>query len=365
MKENTEKLLAWYDKNRRILPWREDPTPYHVWLSEIMLQQTRVEAVKNYYAAFTAQIPDIAALAETEDDRLMKLWEGLGYYSRARSLKKAAQIIQEQYQGRMPDAYEEILTFPGIGSYTAGAVSSIAFGGRQPAVDGNVLRVLTRLYADGRDVSEEKTKREIRQELLSLSFKKDSIEGDLPEEADLCGRYNQALMDLGATICLPNGGPKCEECPWKTVCRAHALHKEEAYPVKKPKKPRRIEKRTILLLLDHRKVALCKRPAKGLLAGMYEFINLEGSLSQDEVRKWLKDSGISAIKIRQLPEGKHIFSHIEWNMTGYEVRVDELSDFRPADLDLLLADQKALKETYAIPSAYKLYTSYYEVNYGK
>ena len=187
-----EPLLAWYDAGRRILPWREEPTPYHVWLSEIMLQQTRVEAVKPYYDRFLQALPDIGSLAAVEEEKLLKLWEGLGYYNRARNLKKAAEIIVSEYGGEMPDDFEKIQSLPGIGSYTAGAVSSIAFGRAYPAVDGNVLRILSRLRADGRDILNAKVKKSVEDELF----------GVMP--CDRPGDFNQALMELGAMVCIPS-----------------------------------------------------------------------------------------------------------------------------------------------------------------
>ena len=191
-------LLAWYDKGRRILPWRESPTPYHVWVSEIMLQQTRVEAVKPYYDRFMQELPDIEALAKVDEEKLLKLWEGLGYYNRARNLKKSAEKIVIDYEGQMPDSYEELVKLTGIGSYTAGAIASIAFGKPYPAVDGNVLRILARLRLDERDILDAGVKRAVETELLQV------IPKDRP------GDFNQALMELGAVVCVPNGMPKCD-----------------------------------------------------------------------------------------------------------------------------------------------------------
>lgn len=221
-------LLAWYDSGRRILPWREEPTPYHVWLSEIMLQQTRVEAVKPYYDRFLQALPDIESLAAADEEKLLKLWEGLGYYNRARNLKKAAQILVSEYGGRMPDDYEIILSLPGIGSYTAGAISSIAFGKAYPAVDGNVLRILARLRTDERDILQAGVKKSVEEELADVMPK------------DRPGDFNQALMELGAMVCIPNGAPKCDVCPWKELCRARAQGITGEFPKKAGKKPRSI-----------------------------------------------------------------------------------------------------------------------------
>ncbi len=354
-------LLSWYDQNRRILPWREEPSPYHVWVSEIMLQQTRVEAVKEYYARFIQRLPDIESLANAKEDELLKLWEGLGYYSRVRNLQKAAKATMDQYGGELPGEYEELIKLPGIGSYTAGAISSIAFGKREAAVDGNVLRVLSRFQGDHRDIGEEKTKKTVREELLEgfllphVEAMEDVLFSNLIWKNPY-GSFNQALMDLGAMVCVPNGAPKCMECPWRGECTAHKEGRELEFPVKKPKKARRIEEHTILLLQDQNKTALHKRPAKGLLARLYEYVNLTGALSQEEIRKWLHENGVDAIRITELPSSKHIFSHIEWHMRGYRVQVDELSDFAPENMEMQLVSTDDLIQNYAIPSAFRVYT---------
>lgn len=335
-------LLAWYDAGRRILPWREEPTPYHVWVSEIMLQQTRVEAVKPYYDRFMKTLPDLASLADAREEQLLKLWEGLGYYNRVRNLNKAAQVIMEEYKGVMPDCYEELLKLPGIGSYTAGAIASIAYGKQVPAVDGNVLRVLARLRCDKRDITQQAVKKQVEEELLL------SMPSDRP------GDFNQALMELGAMVCIPNGAPKCEECPWEELCLSHKQQTELSFPVKSGKKARTIEKKTILLIRDDNKAALKKRPPKGLLAGMYEFPWIEGHLSEQEVLSYLKEIGLSVLHIKPLVASKHIFTHKEWHMTGYAVRVDELAKKNPKT-DLIYVDRKEAIEEYPIPSAFSAY----------
>lgn len=335
-------LLAWYDKGRRILPWREAPTPYHVWVSEIMLQQTRVEAVKPYYDRFMKALPDIEQLAGAQEEELLKLWEGLGYYNRVRNLNRAAKLIMENYQGRMPAEYEELIALPGIGSYTAGAISSIAYGRGNPAVDGNVLRVLARLRRDERDIMQQSVRRQVEEELRAV----------MPKERP--GDFNQALMELGATVCVPNGVPHCEKCPWKELCEAHRSGCETAYPKKTSKKARVIEKKTILLIRDENKAALRKRPDTGLLAGMYEFPSLEGHLTGKQVVEYLREEGLAVLKIEQLPSSKHIFTHREWHMKGYAVRVDELSEKNP-DINMLFVEQQEVRERYPIPSAYAVY----------
>lgn len=346
-----EPLLSWYNANARILPWREEPTAYRVWVSEIMLQQTRVEAVKPYYERFMKSLPDVRALAMAEEETLLKLWEGLGYYNRVRNLNKAAVQIMEKYNGVIPDTYEELCDLPGIGSYTAGAVASIAYQRCVPAVDGNVLRVISRIRLDERDI-------------LLASVKK-SVEQDLKQimPADRPGDFNQALMELGATVCIPNGEPKCGECPWYSFCMAREQGCMTEYPKKTQKKARSIEYKTILVLQDEQKTALRKRPAKGLLAGMYEFPWMEGIQDEDSVLEHLKTLGIQVIHIKKLEESKHIFSHKEWHMTGYAIRVDELE--RSGDKSgLLFVEREETQERYAIPAAYAAYTKYLDIKLG-
>ncbi len=356
-------LLAWYDAGRRILPWREEPTPYHVWLSEIMLQQTRVEAVKPYYDRFLQHLPDIASLAAVGEEQLLKLWEGLGYYNRARNLKRSAVQIMEEYGGEMPGEYEQLLGLVGIGSYTAGAIASIAFHKAVPAVDGNVLRIISRLRMDGRDISDARVKKSIEVELQAV------IPKDRP------GDFNQALMELGAMVCIPNGTPKCGECPWKELCQARIENCIAEYPKKAPKKPRKIEHKTVLVLLDEHCVALRKRGEKGLLAGMYEFPMLEGHKSEEEVIAYLKQSGLSPLRIQKLDPAKHIFTHKEWHMIGYQVRVDELmkSDTMDKDRkgaqrgdrqDYIFIDPAETKSRYPIPSAFAAYADHMEMERG-
>lgn len=347
-------LLTWYDKGRRILPWREEPTPYHVWVSEIMLQQTRVEAVKPYYDRFLKALPDIRSLAEVDEEQLLKLWEGLGYYNRARNLKKAAMTIMSDYGGEMPGQYDELCKLSGIGSYTAGAISSIAFGNPVPAVDGNVLRILSRLRVDDRDILDAKVRKSIEEELR----------GVMP--ADRPGDFNQALMELGAMVCIPNGMAKCEECPWNHLCEARKQSRIAEFPKKAPKKPRSIEKKTILVIQDAEKVALHKRPDKGLLAGMYEFPSMEGHREEEEVIEYLKQLGLQPLRIRKLEDTKHIFTHKEWHMSGYAIRVDELCKPPNRDTtgDFLFIDPVETKSNYPIPSAFAVYADYMEMKRG-
>ena len=347
-------LLKWYDSGRRILPWREDPTPYHVWLSEIMLQQTRVEAVKPYYERFLAEMPDIRTLAAAKQEELLKLWEGLGYYNRVRNLQKAAQVIMEQYHGQMPDTVRELLELPGIGSYTAGAVASIAYGQMAPAVDGNVLRVYSRVTMDGRDITDQKVRKSVEEIFGKV----------MPQKRP--GDFNQSLMELGAVVCLPNGMPKCEKCPLGGICLAFRKGVMQDFPVKTGKKPRSIEEKTVLLIQDDVRAALCKRPERGLLAGMYEFPCMEGLQSEEAVLEYLKKQGFLPIRIKALGPAKHVFTHKEWHMTGYYIRVDEL--FPVAEtakkLHYMFIEKEEIEKKYPVPSAYAAYAKYLQITQG-
>ena len=336
-KEICDALLNWYYHHARILPWREEPTPYRVWISEIMLQQTRVEAVKPYYDRFMEALPNIEALANVEDETLMKLWEGLGYYNRARNLKKAAKVIMSEYDGVMPADYEELLKLPGIGEYTAGAIGSIAYGLPVPAVDGNVLRVITRLVESYEDILKPKTKKEVMERLLEI----------MPEEKS--GDMNQALMELGAMVCIPNGKPHCEDCPWDTRCMAYKKQVFDQIPVKTPKKARRQEKKTVLLLEYQAKYALHKRAERGLLSGLWEFPNVEGVLDGEQLQQFLADMGVSNYELLEECDGKHIFSHVEWHMRGKKIRLEDM----PKGLDVIWVTKEEIEEQYAIPSAFE------------
>ena len=342
-------LLSWYRKNRRILPWRENPEPYSVWISEIMLQQTRVEAVKPYFARFMEAIPDITSLAQVDEERLLKLWEGLGYYSRARNLKRAAVCLMEDYGGQMPASRDEILKLPGIGSYTAGAVASIAYDLPAPALDGNVVRVLTRLFADPQDSTKpalrKKYERCLEAELVRRTEERDSYlsasddAGEVStasrsEELFHSGEYNQAWIELGALVCIPGGRPLCERCPLESLCLADRRGEEEQYPVKPPKKPRRIENRRVLLLLCGDMCAVQRRADTGLLASMWELPN-----------DLLPDAPETG---EPCGEAVHIFSHVEWHMRGYIVRCREkLPDY--------VWVTRAEREALAMPTAFRYY----------
>lgn len=346
-------LLQWYDKKRRILPWREHPTPYRVWVSEIMLQQTRVEAVKPYFDRFMTALPDIESLAAAPEDALLKLWEGLGYYNRVRNLQKAAKQIMEEYGGVMPSEYEELLKLSGIGSYTAGAIASIAYGRKVPAVDGNVLRVLARIQR-------------LEEDILLPAVKKGMEKALLPIMPERAGDFNQAMMEIGATVCIPNGAPHCEACPLAGLCLAREGAVQASYPRKGAKKKRSIEEKTILVIQDENRTALRKRPPKGLLAGLYEFPSMEGHKSAEEVQAWMQERGLKAVRITPLQESRHIFTHKEWHMWGYMIRVDEFASDRGGMTEdgWIFAEAADAEEKYPVPSAFAAYTGYLNIRLG-
>ena len=348
-------LLTWYRSNKRDLPWRENKEAYRIWISEIMLQQTRVEAVKPYFFRFMEHFPTVEALANAPDEELLKCWEGLGYYSRARNLKKAAIVVMEEHGGVLPASREALLALPGIGSYTAGAISSIAYEIPAPAVDGNVLRVLSRVLGSYDDILKQSTKKKM--EDLVVQILKSGEAGD----------YNQALIEIGATVCVPNGAPLCDSCPFYTVCAAREQDLIHELPVKTPKKKRRIEEKTVLLLQYGEKIAIRKRNAEGLLASLYEFINVDGKLNEEEAAALFTEP----VVLEPIPSAKHIFSHVEWHMGGYLIPVNSVPEsLNPEGKEpMLFVTLEDLKETYPIPSAFEAYkkflVQYYEQNVKK
>ncbi|MBR5267282.1 MAG: A/G-specific adenine glycosylase [Lachnospiraceae bacterium] len=337
-------LLSWYREHKRDLPWRKNKDAYRIWISEIMLQQTRVEAVKPYFFRFMEHFPTVEALASAPDDELMKCWEGLGYYSRARNLKKAAGVIVEQYGGSLPNSHEKLLDLPGIGSYTAGAIASIAYEIPAPAVDGNVLRVLSRVCGSRDDILKQSTKK-----------KMEGLVSEVIQEGE-AGDFNQALIEIGAIVCVPNGAPLCDSCPFYTVCAAREEDLIGEIPVKTPKKKRKIEEKTVLILQYGERIAIRKRGEEGLLASLYEFISVPGKLGSEELSE-LFDEPITPEK---LPEAKHIFSHVEWHMNGYRIPITKipsrLSGDRPEDF--ILAEFEELKDRYPIPNAFAAYKEF-------
>ncbi len=335
-------LLDWFYKNRRSLPFREDPTPYHVWLSEVMLQQTRVSAVLPYYYRFLEALQDIPALAACEEERLHKLWEGLGYYSRVRNLQKAAKLVCAQYGGQLPADYAALRALPGIGEYTAGAIASISFGLPVPAVDGNVLRVFSRLYNDPGVITEPAVKK---------AFTARVMEHQPPEKA---GDYNQALMELGALVCVPNGAPLCGQCPLAALCLARAAGTTAQLPQKAKPKPRKLVPVTLALVESPAGFLVQQRPQKGLLAGLWQPVLWEGEhLLQAEVLARLAALGLNTgtAAPAALPAAKHIFTHIEWLMSGVQLHVPAQS----APAGYVWANREQLRTTYTLPGAFRVY----------
>lgn len=351
LNEIVQPLISWYRQNKRILPWRDQKNAYYTWVSEIMLQQTRVEAVKPYFLRFIGELPDVKALAECPEEKLMKLWEGLGYYNRVRNMQSAAQVVVAEYGGVLPASYDELLALKGIGSYTAGAIASIAYDIPVPAVDGNVLRVFSRITEDRQDIMKQSVRSQVEEKLLGI----------MPKDAP--GDFNQALMELGAVVCVPNGPARCMECPVAALCKAYHHGTVDELPVKAPKKKRTIENKTVLVIQDGECTAIRKRPQEGLLAGLYELPNVEGHLSMDEALQKVKEMNLEPLHIEVLPEAKHIFSHIEWRMIGYRIHVSSLEERK--EEPFIFIEKKQSEKQYAIPSAFRAYIKYMKEKPGK
>ncbi len=332
-------IIKWYQKNQRKLPWRQGKNAYHIWISEIMLQQTRIETVKEYYGRFLKQLPTIEDLARVEENKLLKLWEGLGYYNRARNLKKAAQIIQEEYNGQMPKEFRELIKLPGIGEYTAGAIASIAYNEPVPAVDGNVLRVVSRVIGSKKDVLESKTKKQIIQKLQKV----------MPKQA---GDFNEGLMELGEVICLPNGEPLCKNCPVQKICIAKNKNLTQLIPVRNQKVKRKQIDKTVFLMEFKNKIAICKRKSTGLLANMYEFPNVDQKITPREINKILQEWDLIGRKIEEVGTHRHVFSHIEWNMIGYRVQVESNNQ------KFIWVEKEEIIKKYPIPGAFLAYLNF-------
>lgn len=334
LKVLVQALLPWFDENKRDLPWRQDKDPYHVWLSEIMLQQTRVEAVKGYYTRFLQALPSIADLANADDELLHKLWEGLGYYSRVRNLKKAAKAITDDFAGIFPKTYAEILSLPGIGPYTAGAIASICYDSPTPAVDGNVLRVISRICNEDTPIDSPAYKKSVEQRLAAV----------YPHRA---GDFTQALMELGATLCGPNWTPKCTDCPCVHFCKAHAAGTAANLPVKTPKKAKKEEEKTVFILSCDGCYALQKRPDNGLLAGLWEFPNVPGKLDMEQGLLILKDWGLRPRQLLRQVERQHIFTHIRWQMHGLYLEVAEKNNA------FVWLSAEEIRQQAALPTAFR------------
>lgn len=339
--EFTQAVMSWFQENQRDLPWRKDKDPYHVWVSEIMLQQTRVEAVRDYYRRWMEALPNVQALAQTEEETLLKLWQGLGYYNRVRNMQKAARMIMEEYEGSFPARYEEILKLPGIGAYTAGAIASNCFDERVAAVDGNVLRVMSRLTEDDTDILLQSTKRRYALMLQTLYPQKQ------------CGVFTQGLMEIGAIVCVPNGTPKCELCPIRAFCGAGEHQTFDRYPVKVAKKERKIIEMTVFILQCGDQLAVQKRGAKGILAGLYQYPNLEQKMTAAEALRTAEAWGCMPTGLQRQSEYKHIFTHVEWHMTGYYITCSCEAD-GPAH-DWVWANPTQMEAEIPLPSAFQYF----------
>ncbi len=339
-KKLPEKLLRWYDSGHRSLPWRDQPIPYYVWVSEIMLQQTRVEAVRPYFDRFIAALPDVFALANAKEETLLKLWEGLGYYRRVHYLQRAAKEVVERYGGVIPSAYEQLRALPGIGDYTAGAIASIAYGTPRAAVDGNVLRVITRLCGDFRDIGSLSVKREITAALEQVY------------PIGRCGDFTQSLMELGATVCLPNGAPHCKECPLHEDCIAYLQNCTDELPVKKPKKERQVFSYLVLILKRDGKIAIRKRTAEGLLHRLWELPNRADIEGAAAAKAYAEELGVMPKSVQRGRSAKHVFTHVEWKMTAYIVECGAAGDE-----SLCWVTPKELEEKYGLPSAFRHFSA--------
>ena len=331
-------LLEWFYRHRRSLPFREDPTPYHIWVSEIMLQQTRMTAAVPYYLRFMQALPTVEDLARCPEDQLAKLWEGLGYYSRMRNLQKAARVICEKYGGALPASLEELKKLPGVGEYTAGAIASIGFGLPAPAVDGNVLRVFSRLWRDERDISTPAAKKECAARVMAQQ----------PPEA--AGDFNQALMELGALVCLP-GTPDCAACPLKELCSSYGTPDAARLPVKAPRAERKVRPVTVVLARSEQGFLLGRRGRGGLLAGLWQPLLWEEGLEKEEVLARLQQMGLEPKSWEALPPARHVFTHVEWRMSGWYCRVGQA----PAPEGFVWAGPDRIREEYALPGAFKVY----------
>ncbi len=328
-------LLDWYHQNARVLPWRKNRDPYRVWISEIMLQQTRVDTVIPYYERFLEALPDIPSLAAVPEDVLLKLWEGLGYYSRARNLQKAARKMTEKYGGKFPEDPKAVASLPGIGPYTTGAICSIAFEQPTPAVDGNVLRVISRICRSAENIDDTAVRRRMTEALAKIY--------PVSERGD----FTQSLMELGALICLPNGFPLCGQCPLNGICKAHLAKCETDYPVKNEKLRRKTVGMTVFRIEHDGRLAVCKRDQKGLLAGLWQLPNTDAVLKKEEAAAYLKAQGLTVKSLRKIPAKTHIFTHVEWHMTAFSAVVENETDA------FTWADRSRLESEIALPTAFR------------
>ena len=333
-------LISWFEKNHRQMPWRETINPYYTWISEVMLQQTRVDTVIPYFLRFIDKFPTVKQLAKADEEEVLRLWAGLGYYSRAKNIHRGAKLICEVYDGKIPENQKELLKIPGIGSYTAGAILSIAYGKPAAAVDGNVMRVFSRLFLVYADISEGSTKKEM--EKL----------GEAVVSANNPSAFNQGLMELGALICTPNS-PKCSSCPLSFICRARRAGVQESLPVKKKKEAVKSVNMELGLLQKGDKVLLTKRPPEGLLANLWALPAVEGTADGNAGRSIvmeLQESyGIETSDPEPVVEKSHVFTHMKWNMQLFRLKLLSMSDIDYPEIQWV-----SLKEIdqYAIPTAF-------------
>ncbi len=337
MENWAKKITIWYEKNKRELPWRKDKDPYHVWISEIMLQQTRIEAVLSYYKRFMKELPTVKDLAMVEDEKLMKLWEGLGYYNRARNLKKAAIMVMEKYHGNFPSTYEEILSLPGIGEYTASAIASICFSLPEVTIDGNVLRVYTRVYEDSCTIDLAKERKRIRKNLMEI----------VPQNS---GDFNEGLMEIGETICIPAGVPKCSQCPLYDECLSRKNKTSLNYPVRLVKKEKPIEYYTVFIFYYQDYFFIEKRKKRGLLYGLWQFPNVEGFPSTEEIKRYSRNLGLDIVKIDKGITYTHVFTHKKWNMKSYYIEVSSKNIEQSSGV-FVTEDER--KKNYSLPGAFQ------------
>ncbi len=317
-------LTSWYAKAQRALPFRENSDAYRIWVSEIMAQQTRIAALLPYFTRFVERFPTVQALAEAPEDEVLKAWEGLGYYSRARHLRAAAILLVQNYHGRLPEDYKTLRNLPGIGDYTAGAILSIAFGQAVPAVDGNVQRVHARLLCHPALLGSPEAKK------AAERFCRMLMETEAPSQV------TQALMELGALICLPKA-PRCASCPLTVFCRAHTQGVETQYPKKAQKKHRRVETRPVYLILDNELRILMRRRTETLLNGLWEY--------PDHLPETM-----ASYTPEPCGRATHIFTHIVWEMEGFVCQVPRMP---PPEGYVWVGPEY---ETLAIPTAFRAFT---------
>ena len=335
-----QQLIYWFEKDHRQMPWRETKNPYYIWISEVMLQQTRVDTVIPYFLRFIDAFPTVERLAAAEEGEVLRLWAGLGYYSRARNIHRGAKLICEVHNGKIPETRKELLKVPGIGPYTAGAVLSIAYGKPTAAVDGNVMRVFSRLFLIYEDISEGSTKKEM--EKLC-----ESVVSTVNPSA-----FNQGLMELGAMICTPTS-PKCEICPLAFICKAREAGVQETLPIKKKKEPIKRINMELALLQKEDKILLTKRPSEGLLANLWALPATEEMVNSTSgkgiVMELQENYGIEAVDPQAILEKSHIFTHMKWNMRIFRLKLLSIVDIDYPEIQWVSLEEI---DRYAIPTAF-------------